>query len=354
MSDRISYLLKSPTEWLRGEGPENDVVVSSRIRLARNLAGFPFITKLQKGQEEDIIDLVEQAVSETPALKESLFIRYHDVTELDKQFLLERHLISREHATEQGEKAVAFTQNEAVSLMVLEEDHLRLQVFQSGFKINETWKKIDEIINMLEKHLPFSFHADLGYLTACPTNVGTGLRASCMLHLPSLVLTKQVNKVLQALSKLNLATRGLYGEGSSASGNFFQISNQITLGQNEEEIIAGLDKVIHQMISHEKEARQYLLDKRKSKFEDQIWRALGTLKSARVISSGEAVQLLSLVRLGLDMNFIANLNHAELNSLFLLMQPAHLQKLYGRALGSSERDVRRADLIREKLKAVSL
>lgn len=354
MGEWASQLLKSPTEWLRGQGNDVDVVVSSRIRLARNLAGFPFLTKLGKEHEDDIIDMVEQAVTHAPALKDTLFIRYRDVTELDKQFLLERHLISREHAVEQGDKAVAVSPNEVVSLMILEEDHLRLQVFQSGFNIIETWRIIEEIINELEKHLPFSFHADLGYLTACPTNVGTGLRASCMLHLPSLVLTKQVNKVLQALSKLNLATRGLYGEGSSASGNFFQISNQITLGQKEEDIIAGLEKVIHQMIAHEKEARQYLLEKRKAKFEDQIWRALGTLKSARVISSGEAVQLLSLVRLGVDIGFITHLKYNELNSLFLLMQPAHLQKLYGRALGSSERDVRRADLIREKFKAVSL
>lgn len=354
MTEWIDRLLKSPTEWLRGSGPDADVVVSSRIRLARNLAGFPFVSKLAKEKEEDIIDLVEQSVSRTRSLKDALFVRYHDVTELDKQFLLERHLISREHAVEQGEKAVAVSPNEVVSLMVLEEDHLRLQVFQSGFSLVETWRITEEIINELEASLPFSFHADLGYLTACPTNVGTGIRASCMLHLPSLVLTKQVNKVLAALAKLNLATRGLYGEGSQAAGNFFQISNQVTLGQNEEEIISGLEKVIRQMIAHEKEARQYLLEKRKAKFEDQIWRALGTLKSARVISSSEAVQLLSLVRLGVDLSFVVKLNHQELNNLFLLIQPAHLQKLSGRALGSSERDVRRADLIRVKLTHVTL
>lgn len=354
MSEWVDRLLKSPTEWLRGSGPDSDVVVSSRIRLARNLAGYPFASKLAKEQEEEIIDAMEESVSRAPLLKDTLFIRYHDVTELDKQFLLERHLISREHAVEQGEKAVVINPNEIVSLMVLEEDHLRLQVFQSGFNITETWRIIDEIVNELEKLLPFSFHTELGYLTACPTNVGTGIRASCMLHLPSLVLTKQVNKVLQALAKLNLATRGLYGEGSQAAGNFFQISNQTTLGQNEEEIVSGLEKVIRQMIGHEKEARQYLLEKRKAKFEDQIWRALGTLKAARVISSGEAVQLLSLVRLGVDLGFVANLKYAELNNLFLLIQPAHLQKLYGRALGANERDVRRADLIRERLSQVAL
>lgn len=354
MSNLVDQLLKNPTEWLRASGPESDIVVSSRIRLARNLAGFPFISKLNKEQEEEILDQAEQAVSQAPALKDVFFIRYRDVTELDKQFLLERHLISREHAVEQGEKAVAISPNEVVSLMILEEDHLRLQIFQSGFNLTETWRITTDVINALEKQLPFSFHTDLGYLTACPTNVGTGLRASCMLHMPSLVLTKQVNKVLQALAKLNLATRGLYGEGSSAAGNFFQISNQVTLGQNEEDIIAGLEKVIKQMVAHEREAREYLFQKRKAKFEDQIWRALGTLKAARVISSQEVVQLLSLVRLGMDLKFIGGIKHQEINDLFLLIQPAHLQKLSGRALGPSERDVRRADLVREKLKNVLL
>lgn len=354
MAEALDKLIKNTSGWLRAEGPHSDVVISSRIRLARNLAGFPFTTKLAHEQEEEIIDQLEEAVQQSPILKDSLFVRYRDITELDRQFLLERHLISREHAVEQGDKAVAISSSEIVSLMILEEDHLRLQVFQSGFNVMDSWKIIEDIVSSLEKVLPFSFHTDLGYLTACPTNVGTGLRASCMLHLPSLVLTKQVNKVLQALTKMNLATRGLYGEGSQATGNFFQISNQITLGQKEEDIIATLEKVIRQMIDHEKEARRYLLEKRKVKFEDQIWRALGTLKSARVISSGESIQLLSLTRLGVDLGFVVNLKHEELNSLFLLIQPAHLQKLYGKALGASERDVRRADLIREKLKVVSL
>lgn len=354
MSELVNSFLKNPTEWLRGTGPVSDIVVSSRIRLARNLAGFPFSGKLVREQEEDLIDAVEHVLLKAPFLKDVLLIRYHEVTELDKQFLLERHLISREHAVEAGEKAVAVSPNEVVSIMILEEDHLRLQAFQSGFNFTEAWRIISEILNDLEKGLPFSFHANLGYLTACPTNVGTGLRASCMLHLPGLVLTKQVNKVLQALAKLNLATRGLYGEGSHAAGNFFQISNQITLGQNEEEILAGLEKVIQQMITHEKEARKYLVEKRRTKFEDQIWRALGTLKSARVISSGEAVQLLSMLRLGLDLGIVQSLKYAELNNLFLNLQPAHLQKHTGRALGTSDRDVRRAELIREKLKGVSL
>lgn len=351
----IDFLLNQTTEWLRGTGPDSDIVISSRLRLARNLSGYPFLSKLNNEQEEEIVDQFEEALKQAPTTKTALYVRYNHLTDLDRQFLLERHLISREHASEKGEKAVAVTTNEVVSIMVLEEDHLRLQTFQSGLNLLEAWRIIDAVDTELEKKLSYSYHKDLGYLTACPTNVGTGLRASCMLHLPSLVMTKQVHKVLQALAKLNLAARGLYGEGTQAIGNFFQFSNQMTLGQREDEIIDNLVSVIRQVIEHEKEAREYLRAKRKSKFEDQIWRGLGTLKSARLISSQEAMQLISLVHLGIQMGlFGQDMSQKDLNSLFLLIQPAHLQKLTGKNLNSSDRDVRRADLMREKLSKITL
>ncbi len=351
----VDVFVNQPAEWLRASGPSSDIVVSSRIRLARNLSGFPFVLKLQQEQQEEIVEVVEDAIKKSDSVKDANYFRYNSLTDLDRQFLLERHLISREHAGEKGEKAVAITPSEVVSIMVLEEDHLRLQTFQSGFNLMEAWRIVTQIDNEIEKNVNYSFSSNLGYLTACPTNVGTGLRASCMLHLPSLVLTKQVHKVLQALAKLNLAARGLYGEGTQATGNFFQFSNQITLGQPEEEIIDNLERVIRQVIDHEKEAREYLREKRKSKFEDQIWRALGTLKSARVLSSSEATQLLSLVQLGVQMGMIqTTLTRQDLNSLFLLIQPAHLQKISGKTLNSTERDVRRADLIRERLLKATL
>lgn len=354
MSD-IDIFINQPAEWLRASGPESDIVVSSRVRLARNLSGFPFVPRLNEEQEEEIVDVAEEAIKKSERLKGTFYFRYHSLTDLDRQFLLERHLISREHAGEKGNKAVAITPNEVVSVMVLEEDHLRLQAFQSGFNLVEAWRIVNQIDDEIERDLNYSFSANLGYLTACPTNVGTGLRASCMLHLPSLVLTKQVHKVLQALAKLNLAARGLYGEGTQATGNFFQISNQITLGQAEEEIIDNLGGVIRQVVQHEQEAREYLREKRKAKFEDQIWRALGTLRSARVLSSSEATQLLSLVQVGIQMGFIqTTLTGQDLNALFLLIQPAHLQKLTGKSLNSSERDVRRAELVRERLQNVTL
>lgn len=351
----IDRFLDQSVGWLCATGPESDVVISSRLRLARNLADFSFPARLAAAQRAEVIQTVEKAVRESQFLKQACYLSSDKLSDLDRQFLLERHLVSRELVTEEGKNAVAITPDEMVSLMVIEEDHLRLQVFQSGLNLLEAWRIADEIDTEIEKHLRYAFDANWGYLTACPTNVGTGIRASCMLHLPSLVLTKQVHKVLQALSKLNLAVRGLYGEGTQASGNFFQFSNQITLGQPEHEIISNLEGVIRQVISHEREARDFLRKKKKSKIEDQIWRALATLKAARLISSSEAIQLLSLVQVGVDVGILGDqLTHTDLNQLFLLIQPAHLQKIAGEELSASERDIRRASRIREHFSKVVL
>jgi protein arginine kinase len=351
----IDRFIDQPVNWLRATGPESDVVISSRLRLARNIANYPFLSRLSGEQRIAIIQEVGEAVKRSNFLKNAYFISSAELSELDRQFLLERHLVSRELFLEEGRSAVAITPDEMVSLMMIEEDHLRLQVFQSGLNLVETWRIADEIDSELEKDLDYAFDGTLGYLTACPTNVGTGIRASCMLHLPSLVLTKQVHKVLQALSKLNLAVRGLYGEGTQASGNFFQFSNQITLGQPEDEIISNLEGVIRQVITHEREAREYLKKKRKSKMEDQIWRALAALKSARIMSSSEAIQLLSLVQVGIDVGVLeGQVTHTDMNQLFLLIQPAHLQKINGKELGATERDARRASRIREYFSKVVL
>lgn len=351
----IDRFVGQPVNWLRATGPESDVVISSRLRMARNLANFPFLTRLEGAQRDAIIQEVGEVVKRSNFLKKAYFIASPELSELDRQFLLERHLVSRELFLEEGKSAVAITPDETVSLMVIEEDHLRLQVFQSGLNLVETWRIADEIDTELEKELDYAFDGTLGYLTACPTNLGTGIRASCMLHLPSLVLTKQVHKVLQALSKLNLAVRGLYGEGTQASGNFFQFSNQITLGQPEDEIISNLEGVIRQVITHEREAREYLKKKRKGKMEDQIWRALAALKAARLMSSSEAIQLLSLVQVGIDVGVLeGQITHTDLNQLFLLIQPAHLQKMNGKELGATDRDARRASRIREYFSKVIL
>ena len=353
-NNALNHFLTSTCEWLRGTGPENEIVLSSRIRLARNVSGYLFSERLEASEQQHVIEEVEKAMEAAPSLKNSHFFEYKSLKDLDRQFLLERHLISREHATDKGEKALVVSPNEVVSIMILEEDHLRSQIFQSGLNLIEAWRLMDKIDSELEESLSFSFNASLGYLTACPTNIGTGLRASCMLHLPGLVMTKQLNKVLQALVKLNLTARGFFGEGTEASGNFFQFSNQQTLGQREEEIVNGLEQVMKQVTQHEKDARSYLLEKRRDRLEDQIWRAVGTLKSARLMSSQEAIGLLSLLRLGVDLGFVQNLSKMNLNALFLFTQPAHLQKLTGAILNSSERDQKRAELFRTRLKDIEL
>jgi protein arginine kinase len=341
-------------EWLRGAGPESEIVISTRLRLARNISGFSFSSRLAGKDRTDLIQRVEDAIQRSPLLKKNTLFLLKGLPALDRQLLLERHLVSIEFSNAKSERALSLAENEVISLMILEEDHLRLQVLESGFNLKDCWSLIDRVDSELEKNLTFAFHETLGYLTACPTNVGTGIRASCMLHLPGLVLTKQADKVLQALTKLNLATRGLFGEGSQASGNFFQISNQMTLGQSEEEIVEVLESVIRQIVEHEKEARSLLKEKKEERLIDQIWRSVGILKTARVVTSTEAMTYFSLMRLGLDLKMIHGISVNDLNKLFISTQPAHLQKLAAKTLSPQERDVCRADMIREALKGILL
>ena len=350
----IKQFLNKSGEWLKGSGPDNDIVISSRIRLARNLAGYKFAERLQEHEARQIIDKVKKALLKSNYLKNNKFVLLNDFDSIGKQLFLERHLISREHAEANKVRALSFSADEIVSIMINEEDHLRIQVLQSGFNLMETWRMIDKVDSELEGALSFAFHDNLGYLSACPTNVGTGLRASCMLHLPSLVMTKQINKVLQAIAKLNLAVRGLYGEGTQASGNFFQFSNQMTLGKNEERVIGDLEKVVKQIVEHEREARISLSSKKRDKLHDQIWRAVGALKAARLISSQETTALLSIVRLGVDLKIIKDLNQQTLNELFIVTQPAHLQLIAEKSVSPKERDLRRAQIVREYLHSVSI
>lgn len=350
----LDNLAERPCEWLRGTGPESNIVISSRIRLARNLNIFPFAGRLSPEKQEELIELVRDASSRTPLLKKNFFIRTREMGLLERQFLVERHLVSLEFVNEKNNGALSLGDNEALSIMVLEEDHLRMQVLESGLNLIECWSVADRVDTELGKSLPFAFDEKLGFLTACPTNVGTGIRASAMLHLPGLVLTRQIEKVLQALSKLNMAVRGLYGEGSQASGNFFQISNQMTLGQKEEEIIDSLSRVIRQVVEHEKEARNVLKERKEERLTDQIWRAVGILKTARVISSVEATTYFSLVRLGLDLGVVKGITLKDINNLFINTQPGHMQKLAKKNLTVKERDSRRAEIIRVTLKGIEL
>jgi len=345
----LNDLLFRLGEWLKGEGPNSDIVISSRIRLARNLNKIPFTHWADKKEKEKVLELLGNVLKENEFLKDGIFILMKELDEIDRLFLLERHLVSHEFIQNPNSKAVIISANEAVSGMVNEEDHLRLQVMQSGFNLWEAFEVAQKIDQFLSERIDFAFSSEWGYLTACPTNVGTGLRASVMLHLPMLVFTKQINKVLQAITRLGLTARGFYGEGTEATGNFFQISNQVTLGQREEDIIDNLEKIIKQVIEYEQNARQMVLMQEKEKIVDRIWRAYGILKNAYIISSNETIELLSHVRLGVDLGIIKDINRRQLNELFIFIQPAHLQKMEKKKLTPQQRDVKRAQLIRNKL-----
>ncbi len=347
---QVNDLLYHTSEWLRGTGPNSDIVISSRIRLARNFDTIPFPHWANKKQGEDVLKRVEEVKAGIDSLKNATLFKLAELDSVDKQFLVERHLMSLEHAQRKNSKAVIFDRDEIVSIMVNEEDHIRMQVMQSGFNLYEAWNLINALDDAFAKDLPFAFSTEWGYLTACPTNTGTGMRGSVMLHLPALVMTRQINRVLAAIAKLSFTTRGLYGEGTQASGNFFQISNQVSLGHTEEEIIENINGLIRQIIEQELQAREMMLAKEREVLEDRINRSYGILKSARIISSQETIELLSMVRLGCDLGMIKDIDRRTLNELFILTQPSHLQKLENKKLISKDRDVKRAEIIREKLK----
>ncbi len=348
---KLNDLLQQSSEWVKGTGPNSEIVMSSRIRLARNLNKYPFSHWAKKKQEEEVLSLAKESIEKSNYLKNHLLLRINEINEVDRQFLIERHLKSKEHAVNPNCKALVITPEEITSIMINEEDHLRMQVMQSGFNLRQAWTILDKIDNELAEKLDFAYSMELGYLTACPTNVGTGMRASLMLHLPCLVITKKIGQVLQAISKLSLTARGLYGEGTEASGNFFQISNQVTLGHAEDDIIDNIERIIKQVIDHEQNARDTLLNgPHRGILEDRIWRSYGTLKNARIITSSETLELLSSVRLGVDIGLIKNMDRKVVNELFIITQPAHLQKIEGKTLSATQRDIKRAALLREHLK----
>ena len=338
-------------EWLGGIGPESDIVISSRIRLARNVAGYPFLSRANPDERSALEALVGGKLENTEFATNVSYFRLPDLPAIDRQFLIERHLISREHAFAKGPRGVALSDNETLSIMVNEEDHLRIQGLRSGLQLRKTWEDVNAYDSVVEGELDYAFSSQFGYLTGCPTNVGTGLRASVMLHLPALVMTGQIEKVFQAVSKINLAVRGLYGEGTKASGDFYQISNQQTLGKNEDDIIKNIESVIPQIVKFERTVRQTLLESKREVIEDKACRAHGMLRSARIVNSEETMDLLSVVRLGVNLGLIPNLKVQTINELFILTQPAHLQKMHQSELSSMERDVERATFIRKRLKS---
>jgi protein arginine kinase len=347
----LNKLLPQLGEWLRGTGPEADVVISTRIRLARNVTGFPFITKATIPHKTEIEAKVREAIAKIETRPTLTFLSVAALLPLDRQFLVERQLISRELATVlEGPRGVAFDERESVSIMVNEEDHVRLQVMRSGLALDEAWEVINAVDDALEARLNYSFHTQFGYLTACPTNVGTGMRASVMLHLPALGITKQIEKVFKALQKINLVVRGLYGEGSRASGDLYQISNQVTLGRSEVRVLQEIREVIAMILQYERQARQVLVRERRQPEQDRVARAMGTLSSATMITSEETMELLSAVRLGIHLNLIDDVPANLVNELFIHTQSAHLQKLSGQTLDPEQRNSARARYLRDRLR----
>ena len=345
LQDAVNKIL---SQWMKGAGPEDDIVIGSRIRLARNIARIPFPAAANDQQAAHVNELVRSVV-ESNAAFDLDYLSLVDMPKLERELLVEKHLISPQQAKDVKHKAVALSRDELMSIMVNEEDHLRIQSIYPGFQLQSAWEQCDQADDVFGEKLEYAFSTDLGYLTACPTNVGTGMRASVMLHLPALVMTKQMSRLVPAVNKLGMAVRGLYGEGTESVGDIYQISNQLTLGHSEKEIIQHLATVARQVIDQERGAREQLLKLGQAQLEDRCYRAYGILSQARLISSQEAMQLVSLVWLGVDLGLIKEVDARMPKSLVVLIRPAHLQKLIGRNMDAGERDVYRASLIREYL-----
>ncbi|WCN37755.1 protein arginine kinase [Aneurinibacillus uraniidurans] len=348
-----NFITNAVSEWMNGNGEDADIAISSRVRLARNIQEYPFPILATDSQLEQITAAVRQVMEDEDLKRQGPFefIRMDELTSLQKRVLMEKHLISPSLMADSRGGAVLLSENEAFSIMVNEEDHLRIQCLFSGLQLQKAWEAANQVDDIFEKHVNFAFDERRGYLTSCPTNVGTGIRASVMMHLPGLVLTNQINRILSAIAQVGLVVRGVYGEGSEASGNLFQISNQITLGQSEEEIIENLTSVARQIIEQERAARKHLMQNRRLPLEDRLCRSYGVLTNARIIESDEASEKLSDVRLGIDLGIIRNIPLSVMNELTIMVQPGFLQQYAGQQLDSDSRDERRARLIRERLQA---
>lgn len=348
----LNEFLTPPPQAAQRTGPRADIVLSSRVRLARNVAGFAFPGWAKKADRQRACEQLQRAVSGQGAMEGGFAATLDTLSALDKQILVERHLISREHAAKGAGSALVLSRDESLCVMINEEDHLRMQSLLPGFQLEAAWQAIDRLDTALEQVLDYVFSRELGYLTACPTNLGTGIRVSAMVHLPALVLDEQVTQIIQAVNKLGLAVRGLYGEGTEALGNVFQISNQMTLGEAEGEIVERLAKVVAQVIEHEENARARLLERKPKVVFNHVGRAYGILANAHSLSSKEAINLLSLLRLGLDYGCLPGVPRTLLDELAMITQPAHLQSRHTDKLSAEDRDILRADLLRQSLQDV--
>ena len=331
--------------WYAETGPDEDVVISSRIRLARNFKDIAFPARANKKQQDQVISIIKEALPEMNCYLMS------DLPNLEKEYLIETHTISSDLAKSKKNSCL-FTNDERASVMVNEEDHMRIQSVFSGLRLEEAYDDCLKIErnNKLQENYAFTY--EFGYLTACPTTTGTGLRASAMVHVPALVISGKINSILDSCSKLGIAVRGIYGENSGSGAHMIQISNQVTLGQSEAEIIASIKNIIGQIAVLERQERQNLLEKGGIHFTDKIYRALGILKNTRCIDTEEALKLISEVKMGLDMGILKGATISDIVTILTNVQPACLQKIEGRILTPDERDEARATFIRENIAKV--
>ncbi|HYM80105.1 MAG TPA: protein arginine kinase [Candidatus Limnocylindria bacterium] len=344
-------LVGRPSPWLDARGPNGDLVISTRVRLARNLRHVPFSHRARDEQLQGVLTSVSGAAEGAAAFEGGLLLRMNEMTGIDRQILVERHLVSHELGDGARPRGIVIAPEERLSLMINEEDHIRLQAMSSGFQLAETWRQADHADDELDQTLDFAFSEEIGYLTSCPTNTGTGLRASVLIHLPALVLLQEIRKVLKSVMQVGLNVRGLYGEHSDVMGNLFQISNQTTLGQAERDSIETLERVTRQVIQTEERARERLIRDARIQTEDKVWRAYGLLRYCRSITSQDVINLCSAVRLGASLGFPGLAPLHVINELLVLTQPAHLQRYSGGDLSPDERNVYRAQLVRERLSA---
>ncbi|WP_102272392.1 protein arginine kinase [Cytobacillus massiliigabonensis] len=345
------FINQAVSSWMSAEGPDSDIILSSRIRLARNINQFKFPILFSNDEAKSVIHNIKGRVDDSSFTKlgKMELLIMDELQPLQKRVLMEKHLISPYLAENSSFGACLLSENEELSIMINEEDHIRIQCLFPGFQLSEALEMANEIDDWLEEKVDYAFDENIGYLTSCPTNVGTGLRASVMMHLPGLVLTQQINRIIPAINQLGLVVRGIYGEGSEALGNIFQVSNQLTLGKSEMDIVEDLKSVVSQLISQERSSREALVKTSNIQLEDRVFRSFGILSNSRIIESKEAARCLSDVRLGIDMGYLNDISKNILNELMILTQPGFLQQYAGGPLRPHERDILRATLIRERL-----
>lgn len=344
----VDELVKQPGAWLK-VGENTGIIVSSRVRLARNICGRRFTGWAGEEESERLLQDLNPVLKCLATCPDPIMLEINSLNRVEKEILIERHLMSRDLAEKGKGSAVVLKRDESIAIMINEEDHIRMQAMSPGLNLQNLWQEINSVDSEIESKVEYAFSPQLGYLTACPSNVGTGIRASVMLHLPGLVLMNEINSIIKAVGKMGLAVRGLWGEGTDAAGNMFQLSNQTTLGETEEAIVERLEKIVLEIDEHEKNSRARLIEQKENHIRDHFGRAIGILTHAHMLNSKETLDMLSALRLGLDLGVISGWQREMIDELFLLTQPGHLQKLEGKVIGSEKRDLARASLIRKKL-----